>query len=45
MNMINYDLYQYPRGFNDGGILGADIAPTVTINAWQQNVFLIKEYD
>ncbi len=43
--MTNHDFYQYPRGNNDGGILGADIAPTVTINAWQHNVFLIKEYD
>lgn len=43
--MINYDFCQYPRGFNDGGILDTDICPTVTINAWQHNVFLIKEYD
>lgn len=43
--MTNHDLYQYPRGFNDGGILDTDVCPTVTINALQQNVFLIKEYD
>lgn len=43
--MTNHDLYQYPRGNNDGGRLGTDVCPTVTINAWQQNVFLIEEYE
>nr|DAV09963.1 MAG TPA: hypothetical protein [Caudoviricetes sp.] len=43
--MIHYALYQYPRGNNDGGKLDAVVCPTVTINAWQQNVFLIEEYD
>ncbi len=43
--MINYDLYQYPRGNNNGGRLNTAVCPTVTINAWQGNVFLIKEYD
>ena len=43
--MNNYDFYQYPRGNNDGGLLGSTVCPTVTINSWQQNVFLIKEYE
>lgn len=43
--MTNYDLYQYPRGNNDGGRLDTDVCPTVTINAWQHNVFLIEAYD
>lgn len=43
--MTDHDPYQYPRGNNDGGILGTDVCPTVTINSWQQNVFLIEEYD
>lgn len=41
--MTNHDLYQYPRGNNDGGRLDTDVCPTVTINAWQHNVFLIEE--
>jgi hypothetical protein len=43
--MTNYDLYQYPRGNNDGGKLGPAVCPTITINSWQHNVFLIKEYE
>nr|DAW58563.1 MAG TPA: hypothetical protein [Caudoviricetes sp.] len=43
--MTYIDFYQYPRGDNDGGILGTAICPTITINSWPQNVFLIEEYD
>lgn len=43
--MTNIDFYQYPRGNNDGGKLGAGVCPTVTINSWPQNVFLIEEYE
>ena len=45
IDMTNLDFYQYPRGNNDGGRLGTDICPTVTINAWQYNVLLVKEYE
>ena len=45
IDMTNLDFYQYPRGNNDGGRLGTDLCPTVTINSWQQNVFLIEEYE
>lgn len=43
--MTKYDLYQYSRGYNDGGRLGTDVCPTLTINSWQHNVFLIEEYE
>ena len=43
--MINRNLYQYPRGNNDGGELDTGVCPTVTNKAWQQNVFLIEEYE
>lgn len=43
--MRNLDFYQYPRGNNDGGRLYTDVCPTVTINSWPQNVFLIEEYE
>lgn len=43
--MTKYDLYQYPHGYNDGGRLGTDVCPTLTINSWQHNVFLIEEYE
>nr|DAG48550.1 MAG TPA: hypothetical protein [Caudoviricetes sp.]DAK88528.1 MAG TPA: hypothetical protein [Caudoviricetes sp.] len=43
--MNNYDFYQKPRGYNDGGRLDTAVCPTVTINSWQQNVFLIEEYE
>lgn len=43
--MTNHDLYQYPRGNNEGGRLDTDVCPTVTNNSWQQNVFLIEEYE
>ena len=45
IDMNNYCFYQYPRGENKGGILDADLCPTITINAWEQNVFLIKKYE
>lgn len=40
--MTHYHFYQLPRGNNDGGKLCTCVCPTVTINAWQHNVFLIK---
>nr|DAE12198.1 MAG TPA: hypothetical protein [Siphoviridae sp. ctMOb8] len=43
--MTYIDFYQYPRGNNDGGKLGTDVCPTITINSWPQNVFLIEEYE
>ncbi|WP_294719451.1 hypothetical protein [Prevotella sp.] len=43
--MINHDFYQYPRGNNDGGKLGINVCSTITTNSFQQNVFLIEEYE
>ena len=43
--MTNHDFFQYPRGNNDGGKLGINVCPTITINSFQQNVFLIEEYE
>lgn len=34
-------IIQRPRGFNKGGI--KDISPTITINAWEQNNFVLEE--
>jgi hypothetical protein len=45
IDMNNHCFYQYPRGENKGGILDTDLCPTITINAWEQNVFLIKKYE
>lgn len=42
---MNFDFYQYPRGFNDGGRLNTAICPTVSTYSWPQNVFLIEEYE
>lgn len=43
--MIRYAFYQYPRGENNGGVIGTDLCPTLTVCSWQNNCFLIKEYD
>lgn len=43
IELNNHRFYQYPRGENKGGILDTDFCPTITINAWEQNVFLIEE--
>lgn len=43
--MIRYNFYQYPRGKNNGGLIGIDLCPTITSCSWQYNFFLIKEYD
>lgn len=43
--MTNHDFYQYPRGDNDGGRLGTDVCPTITICSWPNNCFLIEEYE
>ncbi len=34
-------ILQRPRGKNDGGIRDGDIAPTVTANTFQENVFVV----
>ena len=34
-------IMQRPRGKNDGGIRDGDIAPTVTANTFQENVFVV----
>ena len=41
--MNNYRFYQDPRGENKGGIQDTNLCPTIIINAWEQNVFLIEE--
>lgn len=41
--MNNHRFYQYPRGENKGGILNTRLCPTITSNAFEQNVFLIEE--
>ena len=44
--MINYDFYQYPRG--EGWkcvVLNTSICPTITTCTWQNNFFMIKEYE
>ena len=44
--MKTYDLYQYPRGINEGEQLFTDICPTITCSSWQCNCFLIEiEYE
>ena len=44
--MKMYKIFQYPRGKNDGGILNANICPTISRSSWQTNCFLIEiEYE
>jgi len=37
--------FQYPRGQNKGLFLKTSLCPTITINAWQENVFLVESFD
>ena len=44
--MRTYDMFQYPRGVNEGGVLNTDICPTISCSSWQHNCFLIEiEYE
>lgn len=43
--MTNYNIYQYPRGNNDGGRLNTDVCPAITTRSWPYNCFLIEEYE
>lgn len=44
--MRTYDMFQYPRGVNEGGVLNTDICPTISCSSWQNNCFLVEiEYE
>lgn len=43
--MRAYDMFQYPRGVNEGGVLNTDICPTISCSSWQHNCFLIEIED
>ena len=42
---MQYKMYQYPRGVNEGGILDTDVCPTISSSSWQNNCFLIEIND
>lgn len=42
---MEYKMYQYPRGVNEGGVLNTDICPTISCSSWQNNCFLIEIED
>lgn len=42
---MQYKMYQYPRGTNEGGFLDTDICPTISSSSWQNNCFLIEIND
>lgn len=53
--MLHHKFYQYPRGDNRGGLIAPScstgdkgstvVSPTITLNSWQHNCFLVLEYD
>ena len=40
--IMEVKLYQYPRGFNKGGLLQGDICPTISKSSWENNCLLIE---
>lgn len=42
---MKYNMYQYPRGVNEGGVLNTDVCPTISCSSWQNNCFLIEIED
>lgn len=42
VKIMEVKLYQYPRGFDKGGLLQGDICPTISKSSWENNCFLIE---
>lgn len=38
-------IYRYPRGYFLGGVLSAKICPALTVCDWQNNNFIVLEYE
>lgn len=43
--MIEYKIWQYPRGNNPGGVLQTECIPAISTSNWQNNCFLIEIYE
>lgn len=42
MKKMEYKMYQYPRGVNNGGLLNIDYCPTISCSSWENNCLLVE---